>query len=278
MSSHLFPAGLYPILDLDACQNANRRPEDLALNWAARAWMPYQLRAKTLDASGYAALAERLHSARSRLPGPHHPRIIANDFLEVAWHHSHWFCGIHLGQHDLHELRPRDAEMLHQIRQSGGVCGCSTHNADQFLAAFNEMRGGLHRWSYVALGPVFPTRSKTNSTDQNEVLNIEETLRILQKASSSKSDSPGNAEDLPTIVLIGSMDAGRWMALQEAWRKTRDSRALRLSVVPAAIASVHSEDGCQAWTECLIKDAEGPGFRQSKASRVHEESSPSVPS
>lgn len=278
MTDHPFPAGIYPILDLDACQKSNRRPEDLALDWSGRGWMPYQLRAKTLDGPGYAALAERLHSVQSRLPGPHHPRIIANDFLEVAWHHSHWFCGIHMGQHDLEGLRPREAEMLHQIRQNGGICGCSTHTAEQFLSALNDFRGGIRRWSYVALGPVFATSSKTHSSDQNQALNIERTLTILQEAIKEKGAGVSREEEAVTVVLIGSMDAARWKALQEAWQGTRDSRALRLSLIPAAIASVNLEESRQAWAELLGQGGAKTGGSEEPSALGSSFSSKATPS
>lgn len=59
-------------------------------------------------------------------------------------------AGLHLGQDD---LAPRDARRL---LPPGRILGFSTHNAFQLAAASAEPV------DYLALGPVFPTRSKHN--------------------------------------------------------------------------------------------------------------------
>jgi thiamine-phosphate pyrophosphorylase len=57
-------------------------------------------------------------------------------------------AGVHLGQDD---LPPR---LARGILGEGALIGFSTHNADQLLAA------GAEPADYLALGPLFPTRSK----------------------------------------------------------------------------------------------------------------------
>ena len=249
MSAPHFPAGLYPILDLDACRNRNLNPDEIILQWKKLGWGPYQLRAKSLQAEEYAAMAEHLHarwiSAESGGENRWHsrPAIIANDFLEVAWHHSDWFCGIHLGRSDLQSLSPREEQMLGQILDSGGVAGCSTHTAEEFRNALEEKRGGTG-WSYVALGPVFSSDSKTNSLDQNPALGVEKVSEIV--ADPALSDVLSGRQIRSTAVLIGGLDPDRWRALREA---TEQRNVEELSLVPAAIASVL--DGAQRWNEAL---------------------------
>ncbi len=245
-----FPAGIYPILDLDACQTRQVKPDDVIVQWKKMGWGPYQLRAKKLTAAEYAAMAEHLH-ARWMGTGPSgsanrwhsRPSIIANDFLEVAWHHSDWFCGIHLGRSDLESLSPREEQMLEQILDSGGIAGCSTHNAAEFRTALEEKRGPSG-WSYVALGPVFPTESKTNSIDQNAALGPELVAEIV--ADPGMSSLLSQRQTACTAVLIGGMNPNGWSQIQGVLQgRIPDG----LIVVPATIASVL--DSTAQWQECL---------------------------
>lgn len=252
MSAHPFPSGMYPILDLDACQKHGLDPLQLARSFQGLGWFPYQLRAKGLDDRSYLELAEELHNGCSGPSG--HPAIIGNDFLDVVWHNSRLFCGIHLGQMDLQDLKPRQKEMLIQIRQNGGICGCSTHNETQFAEALLE-NIGLARWSYVALGPVVSTESKTNSADQNRQLGVEETVRLLKW---EQGGHPMGEDPLfPALVLIGGLNASLWSELHQALlaeippERDKNGNRILQAMVPAAIGSVVTEEGRKAWTKVL---------------------------
>jgi thiamine-phosphate pyrophosphorylase len=59
-------------------------------------------------------------------------------------------AALHLGQDD---LAPVDAR---RILPAPGIIGFSTHNEQQLLA------GNLEPVDYLAIGPIFPTRSKLN--------------------------------------------------------------------------------------------------------------------
>jgi thiamine-phosphate pyrophosphorylase len=59
-------------------------------------------------------------------------------------------AGLHLGQDD---LAPEDAR---RILPAPSIIGFSTHNEEQLLA------GNLEPVDYLAIGPIFPTRSKLN--------------------------------------------------------------------------------------------------------------------
>jgi len=73
-------------------------------------------------------------------------QLIINDYWKLAIELGCDF--VHLGQEDL------DAADVETIRQAGLRLGVSTHNADELHRVV-----GLNP-DYVALGPIFPTRSK----------------------------------------------------------------------------------------------------------------------
>jgi thiamine-phosphate pyrophosphorylase len=73
--------------------------------------------------------------------------FVVNDRADVA---KLLDAGLHLGQDD---LAPVDAR---RILPAPGIIGFSTHNERQLLA------GNLEPVDYLAIGPIFPTRSKLN--------------------------------------------------------------------------------------------------------------------
>lgn len=231
MEAHLlFPAGIYPILDVDACNARNVHPARLVKLWKSLGWGPYQLRAKQFHAGEYIELAEKLQEAWSAAPSGKEanrwmdrPCIIANDFIDAAWHRSDLFCGVHCGQSDARKMGNREKEQIHQIREVGGICGFSTHSEEEFRIAISDSR-----WSYVALGPVFSTNSKTHSSDQSDALGIEATGRILEKYWREASD--------PAAVVIGGLDLDRYQECRRSWN---------VRPIPAMIAAVIDESSCR---------------------------------
>jgi thiamine-phosphate pyrophosphorylase len=73
--------------------------------------------------------------------------FVVNDRADVA---KLLNAALHLGQDD---LAPADAR---RILPAPGIIGFSTHNEQQLLA------GNLEPVDYLAIGPIFPTRSKLN--------------------------------------------------------------------------------------------------------------------
>jgi thiamine-phosphate pyrophosphorylase len=73
--------------------------------------------------------------------------FVVNDRADVALLLN---AGLHLGQDD---LAPADAR---RVLLAPGIIGFSTHNERQLLA------GNLEPVDYLAIGPIFPTRSKPN--------------------------------------------------------------------------------------------------------------------
>jgi thiamine-phosphate pyrophosphorylase len=73
--------------------------------------------------------------------------FVVNDRADIA---KLLDAALHLGQDD---LAPADAR---RILPAPGIIGFSTHNEQQLLA------GSLEPVDYLAIGPIFPTRSKLN--------------------------------------------------------------------------------------------------------------------
>jgi len=73
--------------------------------------------------------------------------FVVNDRADIA---KLLDSALHLGQED---LAPMDAR---RILPPPGIIGFSTHNEQQLLA------GNLEPVDYLAIGPIFPTRSKLN--------------------------------------------------------------------------------------------------------------------
>ncbi len=102
-----------------------------------------QLRIKN---AGVDEVRRQVHEAQ-QLCRQHRIQLILNDYWQTAIDMGCDF--VHLGQEDL------DTADLESLRQAGMKLGVSTHDPrelDRVLAL---------RPDYVALGPIFPTRSKT---------------------------------------------------------------------------------------------------------------------
>jgi len=87
---------------------------------------------------------------------------VVNDRADVA---KLLNAALHLGQDD---LAPANAR---RILPAPGIIGFSTHNEQQLLA------GNLEPVDYLAIGPIFPTRSKLNP---DPIVGIDR-LRALRK-------------------------------------------------------------------------------------------------
>ena len=95
---------------------------------------------------------------------PPDARVIVNDRADVALVAG--ASGVHLGQNDL------PCRAARGILGSSHIIGVSTHNLEQALQAENEPA------DYIAVGPVFPTRSKANP---DPVLGLEALRRICAR-------------------------------------------------------------------------------------------------
>lgn len=131
---------LYPIVDVTALGN---RPVGEAVAQLVRAGVGVlQIRGKALtDRRLLEVVGEACRAAHAG-----GARLIVNDRPDVA--RLAGADGVHLGQED---LAPRDAR---SVLPEGALVGLSTHTLDQLRAALDQPV------DYVAVGPVYPTRSK----------------------------------------------------------------------------------------------------------------------
>ncbi len=133
--------GLYAILDLDTCTRHELEPMPVARALLSTSPAALQVRAKNQDVDGLRKLLALLREEAGTTP------LVINDHWELAESGLAGF--VHIGQGDIapEELRQRAPHVSF---------GISTHSLQQLEAALH------HAPSYVAIGPVFETRSKMN--------------------------------------------------------------------------------------------------------------------
>ena len=129
-------------MDVDLAARAGWTPIDLARAYLDGGATLIQLRAKQL---GSAALLD-LTDAAVRLAHPYHANVIVNDRADIALISA--AEGVHVGQDDL------PPEAARRLLGEGAIVGLSTHTVAQVEGALREPI------SYVAVGPVFGTRTK----------------------------------------------------------------------------------------------------------------------
>ena len=129
-------------MDLDLAVRAGWEPIDLARAFLDGGATLIQLRAKQVSSAAFLDLADEA----VLLAGPYHANIIVNDRVDIALLSA--AAGVHVGQDD---LPPNSARRL---LGEGAVVGLSTHSVAQVERALREPI------SYLAVGPVFGTRSK----------------------------------------------------------------------------------------------------------------------
>jgi thiamine-phosphate pyrophosphorylase len=140
-------ACLHAIVDVDLAARAGWTPVDLAHAFLDGGAQIIQLRAKQLNSSAFLDLAD----AAVRLARPYNAAIVVNDRADIALISA--AAGVHVGQDDLSPSAAR------RLVGEAAVVGLSTHTVDQIGRARREPV------SYVAVGPVFGTRSKETGYD-----------------------------------------------------------------------------------------------------------------
>ena len=133
---------LYAIVDAGMAARAGWTPPDLARAYLDGGARLIQLRAWGVDAATQLGWCEEI----VRLAAPLGARVIVNDRCDLALMAG--ADGVHLGQHDL----PIDS--ARRLLGSTALIGVSTHNAQQVDAAVRQ------QVSYLAIGPVYDTRTK----------------------------------------------------------------------------------------------------------------------
>jgi thiamine-phosphate pyrophosphorylase len=138
---------LNPIVDVEAAARAAWAPLDLLRACLDGGATFIQLRAKGLDSGPFLDLTD----AAVTLAAPYGGRIVVNDRVDVA--RLAGAAGVHVGQDDVPPAAAR------QLLGPEAIVGYSTHSVDQAQAALREPV------TYIAVGPVFGTRSKDTDYD-----------------------------------------------------------------------------------------------------------------
>lgn len=171
MTLDLRACRLHAILDVEAAATAGWDASDLAKAFLD-GWAPLiQIRAKQLPSAPFLALCNTLVRAAE----PYRAGIIVNDRIDLALMSG--AAGVHVGQEDLAPAAAR------QLLGPGAIVGHSTHTSAQIEAAAREPV------TYIAIGPVFGTRTKATGY---EAVGLEMVAEAARR-------SPG----LPVVAIGG---------------------------------------------------------------------------
>ena len=200
------PSGpfLYPILDVAMLGGRTVGTAVAAL--AGGGARIVQLRAKGLpDRRLFTLAAEAVAAAREA-----DVLLVVNDRPDVA--RILGAAGVHLGQDD---LPPRE---VRRLLPPGSIIGLSTHGLQQLDAAQDEPV------DYVAIGPVFPTRTKANP---DPVVGLETVGRARRRTRRPLVAIGGiTAENARSVVEAGADGVAVVSALLNADDLTEAARAL----------------------------------------------------
>jgi len=155
--------GLYPIVDLTTLAKLGLEPVSVAEAMLTARPPLLQLRAKDQPPRVVLELLTRLKPLCERAQ----TLLFMNDRPDLALLAG--ADGVHVGQDDV---------PLSEVRRLPGELrvGVSTHDFAQLAAALAE------RPDYVALGPIFPTRSKLRADPALGVEAVADAARLAQKA------------------------------------------------------------------------------------------------
>ncbi len=147
MNAGRLPSRLQAILDVDTAARAGWAPVDLGRAFLDGGARFIQVRAKHLPSGAFLDLCDAMTAAAVSCGAA----VIVNDRVDLA--RLAGAAGAHVGQEDLPPAAAR--------AQLGpdAILGYSTHGVDQIDRALREPV------SYVAVGPVFGTRTKDTGYD-----------------------------------------------------------------------------------------------------------------
>ena len=177
-----------------------------------------QVRAKRAGSGAYLRMCEEVVAlARERAA-----MVIVNDRADIA--RLAGASGVHVGQED---LRPAAVRAL---VGSAAIIGLSTHTWDQVRAARGEPV------DYIAVGPVFGTRTK-------EAAHAAVELDLVREAARAARDVP-EGETIRPVVAIGGITLERAGAVLQAGATT-------VAVISDLLATGDPEGRVRAYLETL---------------------------
>lgn len=209
----LRPRTVYAILDVDLLAARGLAPLEVCDVWLAGGIRLIQLRAKGMASGAMLELAEAL-LGRTRAAGA---TLIINDRVDIAA-----MChadGVHVGQEDLTPAEVR------AIAGPDVMVGLSTHTDAQLGDA---LRAPV---SYVAIGPVFGTRTKDTGYD------------ALGLGAVTRAATVTRAAGIP-LVAIGGITCDR---AQDVWAAGADVVAVISDLAGTSLGDTATR--VRAWSE-----------------------------
>jgi thiamine-phosphate pyrophosphorylase len=194
---------LYAIVDQDSARTSGWSVPALARACLEGGALLLQVRAKSLGAGEMLELSDEVAADAARFGAT----LIVNDRADVArlvarrieerYHgptrSGHARIGLHLGQEDLPPARARE------VVGPSAVIGLSTHSQAQVRAALAEPI------SYIAVGPVFGTRTKDTGYEAVGLALVRQAARAVSVAGRRSGPEP-----LPVVAIGGiTLDTAR---------------------------------------------------------------------
>lgn len=159
---------LYAILDIDSLTARRLEPRDVLRAWLDAGVRLVQLRAKTMGTGAMVELADEL-LALTRQAGA---TFIINDRADIALIVG--ADGVHVGQGDLSPAAVRDLAERHE-HAAPLLIGVSTHDLGQIRDALTGPA------DHLAIGPVFPTQTKTDADAAVGLGTVGEAARVADR-------------------------------------------------------------------------------------------------
>jgi len=159
---HVQAIGLHAILDVDVAAAHGWEPADLAKAYLDGGAPLIQVRAKQLPSGAFLALCDTVVKAAESYT----VAVIVNDRVDVAAMSG--AAGVHVGQEDVPPAAAR------RILGARAVIGYSTHTTAQIEAAAREPI------SYLAIGPVFGSRTKDTGYESVGLEMVREASRLAR--------------------------------------------------------------------------------------------------
>lgn len=176
---------LYAILDVESVIGRGWAPADVCRAWLSAGVRLMQMRAKRLASGAFLDLADELAALCREAGGA----LIINDRTDIAAMAG--AAGVHVGQQD---LRPAD---VRRVVGPSAIVGLSTHDRAQVVA------GAREPVSYLAIGPVFETRTKHTGYEALGLQAVSDAAAVVRRAG------------LP-LVAIGGITLERAQAVRAA--------------------------------------------------------------
>ena len=138
---------LYAIVDPGVCRARGRDPVAVAAACLRGGVRLLQVRDKAQRSAALLALVDQIVAAAV----PWQAKVIVNDRADIA--RAAAAAGVHVGQEDL------PCDLVRSLLPPGALIGISTHTREQVDSALGTSA------SYVAVGPVYGTRTKETGYD-----------------------------------------------------------------------------------------------------------------